>query len=134
MKTLLSFLMFWISPVLAGNNYGFTYQNEVINPACVAMFNSSMADQPYIRSINMNKCQSSNVAFKSTFQTRDGWHYFYNNDKNQQAGDYRYKVVGKSTNGIYVLYTLSSDGGTLIASDLLLVRLDKSNEYIYDNK
>jgi hypothetical protein len=113
------------------NNFEFNYQNQPINPACVAMFNSSEADPPYIRAINLNVCQNSNAAFKKTLQN-DGWYYFYNNDKDEQEGDYHYKVVGKTTNGIYVLHTLSSGGGTLIASDLLLIRLDKNMQYVYD--
>lgn len=130
-KKLFFLLLAWINSALAQNDYGFTYQNEAINPACIAMFNSSFADFPYIRSINLNVCQHSNAAFQKAFQTGDGWHYFYNNNKDLKEGQYRYKVVGKTTNGIYVLHTLSSGGGTLVIGKLLLIRLDENKEYIY---
>ena len=58
-------------------------------------------------------------------------YYFYNNDKDDQEGQYGYKVIGKTTSGIYVVETNSSGGGTLVAYDLLLLRLNNSNEYVY---
>ncbi len=131
MKKILLLLSLGISSAFAENNHGFLYQGEPINPACVAMFNSSEADFPYISSINLNVCQRSNAAFKKTMQNKNVY-YFYNNGKNIDDGSYGYKVVGKSKNNIYVLGTSSSGGGTLVATDLLLVKLVKSNQYVYD--
>lgn len=119
-----------MNSVFAENNYGFLYKNEAINPACVALFNSSEADLPYIRSINLNVCQHSNAAFQQT-RFEEGWHYFYLNDKNENEGSYRYKVIGKASNGIYAIRTLSSGGGTGIYGDLLLIKLVKRNQYNY---
>ncbi len=131
MKKLLLLLLFGMNSALAENNYGFLYQGEPVNPACIAMFNSSEADLPYLSSINLNACQHSNAASKTILKNKN-FYYFYNNDKDVKDGTYGYEVIGKTANNIYVLNTSSSGSGTLVASDLLLVRLDKSNQYVYN--
>jgi hypothetical protein len=133
-KTILYFLLIIVNCARAEKNQGFLYQNEVINPACVALFNSSIADFPYVRSINLNNCQHSNAAFQRTLEGKDGSYYFYINDKNSIEGEYHYKVIGKTKDNTYVLSTHSSGGGTLISSDLLLLKLKKTKEYLYEQE
>jgi hypothetical protein len=132
MKKILVIMFFGINTIFAGTDYGFVFQNKPINPACIAMFNSSLADMPYINSINLNVCQNSNAAFQTTLKNNDGSYYFYNNNKNDASGFYSYKVLGKSANNIYVLNTNTSSGGTLEASNLLLIKFNKSNQYVYN--
>jgi len=129
-KKILPILLFFVSTSLfADTQNEFTFQNNPINPACVAMFNSSMSDGPYIKSINLNACQKSNAAYQTTLKNKEGYYYFYQNNKDGHDGSYYYQVLGKTSNGIYVLHTLNSGGGTMTADDLLLVRLVNDTEY-----
>lgn len=132
MKKFYLLLILVANSVFAENNQGFLYKDEVINPACVALFNSSIADFPYIKSINLNNCQHSNVAYQRTLKDKDGSYYFYVNDKDSREGEYRYKVIGKTQNNIYVLSTHANGGGTLISSDLLLLQIKRAKDYIYE--
>lgn len=137
-KKIFFILLFCTTSAFAENNYGFVYQSEPINPACVAMFNSSLADFPYIRSININRCQHSNAAYIEKMENKNGTYSYCNKinpqDKESLEEDcYSYKVAGKSANGIYVLVTHSwSATGFGVFSDLLLLRLVKTHEYVYD--
>lgn len=122
------------SSLVANAEEGFVFQNNPINPACVAMFNSSMSDGHYIKSINLNECQKSNAAYQTTFKNKKNYYYFYKNNKDESNGSYYYKVIGKTKDGIYVLHTLNNDGGTMTADDLLLIRLYNGTENsIYDS-
>jgi hypothetical protein len=54
-------LIFYILPNLAAaqeNNADFTYKGQPINPACIALFNNSLADFPYISAVNLDNCQN----------------------------------------------------------------------------
>lgn len=114
------------------NDATFTYQGQAINPACIGMFNSSLSDFPYIKSINLSACQNSNAAAKKTLKNKQGELYYYENDKDASEGSYGYKVVGKSKNGIYVLSTYKSGGGTGIFTQLLLVKMRNSSLYVFN--
>lgn len=132
LKKIFFLLLLITGSAYADSNDGFTYQNAPVNPACVAMFNSSMADLPYLKSINLNVCQHSNAAYQKTMQDNNGGYYFYVNDKDNSQGQYTYKVIGKSTNGIFVVKTNGSGGGTMVASDLLLLRLNTNKDYVFN--
>jgi len=123
-------LFFSIGNTFAATSDDFVFQGKPINPACVAMFNSSMSDTPYISSIILNNCQNSNAAYKTILKNKDNSYYFYNNNKDEREGSYSYKVMGKTNNGIYVLRTLGSGGGTMIADNLLLIRLVNRSLYV----
>lgn len=124
-------LMLGCNSAFAADNFGFVFENEAINPACVAMFNASVADYPYINAINLNECQHSNAAYQTTLSKGNSY-YFYQNNKNYDEGMYSYNVVGKTSNNIFVLDTTYSGGGTLVASELLLVRLSEVTQHVYD--
>lgn len=66
MKKLIWLLACFSPAVFAIKNLGFLFKNEPINPACVAMFNASFADSPYINAINVDECQHSNAAYQKT--------------------------------------------------------------------
>lgn len=131
MKIIPCLLLLYSITGFAINNSGFYFQNEPINPACVALFNSSMADHPYINAINLNECQHSNAAYQKTLRKNNSF-FFYLNNNNLNDGMYSYSIVGKTTNGIFVLDTKSNGGGTLVASELLLIRLVENKQFVYD--
>lgn len=122
MKKLFFILLVLTNSAFAENN-NFSYQNKPINPACVALFNSSEADKPYIKSIDLSACQNSNVAYQKTLSDAPSTYYFYINNKNIDQGKYSYTVLGKSKDGIYAIKTLNNTGGTLTAVDLLFIQL-----------
>lgn len=110
----------------------FNYQQQPINPACVAMFNGSEADLPYISAINIATCQHSNAAYQKAYTSADNTIYFYKNNQDDRDGQYGYQLIGKTNNGIYVLLTKNSTGGTGVFADLLLLRILSGKNYFYD--
>lgn len=110
-------------------NQGFTLGDKPINAACVAMLNSNGADMPFIRSLDMNICQTSNAGFAKVTE-KDGAYYF---DREEGQGWYEYKVIGKTPNGIFVVDTHDNGGGTLTSNDLLLLKLEPGKNVVYDD-
>lgn len=125
---------FFVSSVFASHQTDFTYQHLPIHPACVALFNASMADYPYISAVNVNVCQHSNAAYQQIIKKENNTYAYFVNDKNTDEGSYAYRVIGKTTNGSYVLKTDATSGGTLHASMLLLLRLNERLLSVYEGK
>lgn len=125
MKRILFISLFFITHAIAApeNNTDFSYQGQPINPACIALFNNSLSDFPYISAINLDNCQNSNAAYQKTMISPEGWVFYYINNKDSSQGIYRYRLIGKSENNIYVLNTENNGGGTSTFTDLLLIRL-----------
>ncbi len=113
------------------NNGGFLYQHQPIKPACVALFNDFVNDLPYLTSVNLDACEhSQNTITQNTHQGVDGSYYFFNNNLNNSAGRYAYTVMGKTSNGIFVLKTDFTTGGSMDANELLLVKLDQRDQWV----
>ncbi|WP_423063385.1 hypothetical protein [Candidiatus Paracoxiella cheracis] len=45
----------------------------------------------------------------------------------------QYKVLGETANGVYVLHTYNNNGGKGVFDMLLLMRVTKEKERVYDN-
>ena len=131
-KMLFIFLFFVTQAIAAQDNSNFNYRGQPINPACIALFNNSLADFPYISAINLDNCQNSNAAYQKTMVTPEGWVFYYINNKDSGQGIYRYRLIGKSANNIYVLNTESNGGGAGVFTNLLLVRLASKQIAVYD--
>jgi len=126
--TLLLFILI-ITPVICLGQ--FTIAKKPVNPACLNMINGSLSDMPFIYELNMDSCQSSNAAFAGANGTTS---FTKGKDPKTQC-TYSYKVIGKTTNGVYVISTKSHCAdGSGIFTDLILTRLVKKQRYVYDSK
>lgn len=111
----------------------FTFLGQPIRPTCVALFNSTVENYPYVKAINLRSCQSGRSFPQTTHHNNDSLYFFYKNNRDMDAGAYFYKVLGETANGVYVLHTYNNDGGKGVFDMLLLMRITKEKERVYDN-
>jgi len=123
MLTLLSFLAH-ANPDNA-NHTAFTFDGKPINPACLAMINNSEVDMPFIHEINMNICQHANAT--------DDWTGQGTSYKNKH-GSYSYKVIGETTNHIFVIETISNSNGTGMFQNIVFCRLEGKAQPSWNNQ
>ena len=101
----------------------FTYQLKPIHPGCVREFEVSLQDSPppIVRTVDVRACVSGNE-LSVPFKTGDDGYISYEYDLgDNEKGTFGYKYIGKSENGIFVLTTRSSTGGTMVAESVYLV-------------
>ncbi len=103
----------------------FYIQGKPIRPSCIAIFNLGAKGSPFITSLDLQACQKSVLTNKVTHQDESGNNLFYLNDKNVEAGSYHYRLLGKTTSGIYVLHTFESGPAGDINDMLLLLKLEQ---------
>lgn len=132
-KILFTVLFLSISSVFAENAKNFTYLGHPVKPTCVALFNSTVENYPYVESINLRQCQYGRSFLQATHHDKKGYYFFYKNDRNMKAGAYYYKLVGKTTNGIYVLHTYNSHGANGMFDMLLFMRMMYRKLIVYDH-
>ena len=130
-QTLITILTLIISTITYGSghspqtNNSFSYMNRPVNPACLALFNGSEADMPFITEINLSTCQNANA---SAHWSGKGTSF--------KQGDttYAYKVIGETLNHIYVLETTLSTGGSGIFQSILLCRMRGKNHPVWNDQ
>lgn len=114
----------------------FTYQLKPIHPGCVREFDVSLADSPppIVRSVDVRACTTSNE-FSVPYTTGDDGYISYEYDLGQgEKGTFGYKYLGKSDNGIFVLSTRSSTGGTMVTESVYLILDYFANYWEFDNE
>ncbi len=57
----------------------FTFLGQPIRPACVALFNSTVENYPYVKAINLRSCQSGRSFPQTTHHNNDSLYFFYKN-------------------------------------------------------
>lgn len=100
---------------------GFTINNQAINPACVNLTSTWLSDHGIIvRSIVPANCQNSNQAYAGQGAKVDKQGAVCYADKGEH---FCYRVIGKTSNGLYVLNTWTwSDDGHGVFSDWRVYR------------
>ena len=102
-----------------------TFQHHPINPGCLAIINSSEADRYFVKKIDLTRCQTGN---STANWDRKG------TGINLGNGYYRYDVIGRTDNGIFVIKTTLRTGGTGVFQSLLLVRLQRELQFEWNPK
>ena len=109
-KLLISLLVLTSAPVFAesasNKNHGFNYKGQAINPNCVNLLQtwSSENANTIIRSIIVDTCQESNLASKGAdFSSKEDGTIYYYEDPDDRWSYFGYKVIGKSSEDIFVL-------------------------------
>ena len=119
-------------------NNSFTYRGEPIHPALVKEFSNWMSDNrpPIITTVDVSAAFNTNQYHLSEIKKRNDW-YFY--EEIETDGDIRfyesfgYRWLGKMDNGIHVLETASSGGGSGVFMDLMLVKFSEG-EILWEGK
>ena len=109
-KLLISLLVLTSAPVFAesasNKNHGFNYKGQAINPNCVNLLQtwSSENANTIIRSIIVDTCQESNLASEGAdFSSKEDGTIYYYEDPDDRWSYFGYKVIGKSSEDIFVL-------------------------------
>jgi len=119
----------------------FRYDGDFIHPACVWHMLTDVADVlPCVAAVDVAGCQESNRF--SIRRTQDGWLKWkdesgrvhdgwvtWKDESRFGTGSFEYKHLGVLPNGIHVLLTQWSGGGSGIFRDLLFVRAKDSRVY-----
>lgn len=131
--SLISGILAFSAPVLAG--IPFKIKGQPINPGCLAIFNrfSEMID--YVTQINLEQCQlrQNQASGNKVSLTPDGWRQLQYSPK-FGGGYYRYKLIGKTLNGIFVIDTLKNSGGSAEIEGILLLRVNINKEHEWSSE
>lgn len=109
----------------------FTFHGQVINPICLAQFNSSLSEVKHVTSINLDDCQQINQKKIKIYKGNKGGFFFDKFKTKIMRGYYGYKVIGRSSNGVYVVETFNNIGGTGTDANILLLKLVTQDIYVY---
>ena len=123
----LCLLIFSVTSLAAGGD--FSILGKPINPACVQKINGSLTYAPYVTSFDVAGCQASLSHKFKVYNHGKGKYCIYKNNKNKDDGYYCYRVAGKSSNGIVVLHTVNSQGGSGVFDMLLLLQVKHIQRY-----
>lgn len=98
----------------------FKIDRQVINPACIKLMQTweSEHSNVIIRSIVLENCQNSNVAFSGIEAYKNG-ETSYCEDPNDGHTCFEYKYLGKTDDGTYFLFHQGYVGAYLISKETL---------------
>lgn len=123
-----------VKPLLA-LEHGFSYKGEIINPQCVDLLQAwiSEAHSIILRSVVIDNCQDSNIAFEGQNYevSPDGTVYYIENPKDHHSY-FGYKVLGETERGIFALLHSGSIG--LYKLETKPIRFDFSKSEIQNVK
>lgn len=109
----------------------FYMEGKPVRPSCIAVFNLGAIGVPFVTALDLLACQKSVVTNKTSYVDEVGNVYFYVNNKNDNDGVYSYKVLGKTTSGLYMLQTFQSHGGDEVNDMLLFLNFEKTTLPIF---
>jgi hypothetical protein len=133
----------FISPCMAGQqideaNTKFTYNDKPIHPFVVKELSNWLSDNrpPMIITVDVAAAFDTNKYQDSKIEKRDNWWFA---ELEEMDGDIRlyesfgYHWIGRLVNGIHVLETGSSGGGSGFFMDLMFVKF-LEGEIFWENK
>lgn len=144
-RCLIIFLTFLVicSPCMAGQqldeaNAKFTYNGKSIHPFIVKEFSNWLSDNrpPMITTVDVAAAFDTNKYQDSKVEKRDNWWFA---ESEEMDGDIRlyesfgYHWIGRLANGVHVLETGSSGGGSGFFMDLMFVKFSE-REIFWENK
>jgi hypothetical protein len=117
-------------------NYSFN-KAPFIPPVIVEDLNTWLSDGgDQVVAINLSDSVDSN-RYASDIKTDDsgkGNPYVFTREKcaDARCNEFGYRLIGKTTNGLFVLFTEESGGGTGVFRNLMLVSLERDHGLDYD--
>ncbi|MFH1655781.1 MAG: hypothetical protein ABH954_04135 [Candidatus Omnitrophota bacterium] len=146
MKKLLLFLLFFIvfvSPLFADGqldeaNSKFTYKGKPIHPFLVREFSNWLSDNrpPMITTVDITAAFDTNKYQQSTIEKRGDWWFAVEQGMDGDVPFYEsfdYRWLGTMANGIQVLETGASGGGSGFFMDLMFIKFSEG-EIVWENK
>lgn len=111
----------------------FSVDGNLIQPACVALFNQEKVSYPVIVGVDVNSCHSSNGIPHMTRKDGGVVYFLYQGPPSQSGnGYYGYQVIGRTTSGTYVLHSFSQlPGAKEVFDALLFITLDNQGIAVY---
>lgn len=136
-------LCIFISPCLAGQqldeaNLKFTYSGKPIHPFVVKEFSNWLSDNrpPMITAVDVAAASDTNKYMDSEIEKRDNWLFAKTEEMDGDVRLYEsfgYHWIGRLANGVHVLETGSSGGGSGFFMDLMFVKFSEG-EIFWENK
>lgn len=125
--------LFFTAASYADEPVGFSVNGRTVQPACLALFNQKRTPYPVIVGVDINRCQSSNNIPHMTKTDNERVYFLYQSERDTSTdGYYGYKVIGKGSNGTYVVHSFSQlPGDDSIYDALLFIQLSKQKVNIY---
>jgi hypothetical protein len=108
----------------------FQFKGKAIHPLLIRRFEPWVSDTrpPIVSELNLTAAWDSNE-YAAEFKTdADGTISI----TIPEGGNFSYRPLGKSTNGIYILRTLSSGGGSGVFQAILFLRIQTRTAYLAD--
>jgi len=146
MKKLLLFLLVitllsvpaMASPQLDEANAKFTYSGKPIHPFVVKEFSNWMSDNrpPMITTVDVAAAFDTNKYQDSEIEKRDKWLFAKSEEIDGDIRLYEsfgYHWIGRLANGVHILETGSSGGGSGFFMDLMFVKFSEG-EIFWENK
>lgn len=116
-------------------NKHFTFKSKPIHPGCVERFNVGLSDSgpPVVRAVDVESCVSSNELYMD-LKVSDGGYVGYEYGSPGEKKYFGYKYIGKASDGLHVLDTVFSGGGTMVAKTIFLTRFNLENYKSFDDQ
>lgn len=146
MKKFLSVVMFFIvfaTPLLASNsldeaNAKFSYNGKPIHPFLVQKFSNWMSDNrpPVVTTVDVVAAFDTNEYQQSTIEKRDAWLFSTHDEVVGGVREYEsfgYHWLGRLANGIHVIESGVSGGGSGFFVDLMFIKFSEG-EITWENK
>ncbi len=144
-RAVLAVLFFIVSAVscFAGQqldeaNAKFTYSGKPIHPFIVKEFSNWLSDNrpPMITTVDVAAASDTNKYMDSEIEKRDNWLFAKTEEMDGDVRLYEsfgYHWIGRLANGVHVLETGSSGGGSGFFMDLMFVKFSEG-EIFWENK
>lgn len=140
MKKIILFILFFLFclPGFSEPSENFTYNGQPIHPKLLYEFSNWLSDNrpPMIITVDVKAAYNTNEYQVSDIVKRNGWLFY---EETEMDGNIRlyesfgYNWLGKMENGIHVIETGSSGGGSGFFMDLMLVKFSEG-EILWEGK
>ncbi len=111
----------------------FAYNNTIINPACVEKLSTNPANIfPTIASVDLTGCENSTKLVNPVFTNGKNYRYLID-PNNPTQGSFEYNVIGRTTNGLFVIETISHYAQRGKFSKIQIIKLSSDHVYHYRN-
>ena len=106
----------------AGGPPGLVWHGAAVHPGCVGELSTSVADsRPIVAAVDLEGCGKSNK-YSDAPETHERWLHW----KIPDGGYFQYQYLGVLTNGVHVVRTGESGGGSGYFQSLLFLRITTS--------
>jgi hypothetical protein len=104
---------------------GLPWPGGIVHPGCVRELRTELADSaPIVAAVDLEGCSHSNK-YPDAAEI-DGSTLRWREPESEGKGYFQYEYLGALSNGVHVLRTAESGGGSGVFQDLLFVRIVRS--------